>query len=214
MKKSEVTIGRVYTTKIDGKMVSVRLQGENPNGGWDGVNLTTGKKIHIKLPRQLLREVNVPEAKAGDMDGAAETAESEPSVSGPPPETDTRAPEAATGADRRPKTAKKSKATKTTIPAKRAKRGQTTAKPPTGLDAAARVLEESKGPMACREIVKMAFEKGYWKSDGKTPHATIYSAMIREIAARGEQSRFEKVQRGEFAINSQRKAPTDPSANH
>ena len=214
MKKSEVTIGRVYTTKIDGKMVSVRLQGENPNGGWDAMNLTTGEKIHVKLPRQLRREVNVPEAKAGDMDGTAETVESEPSVSGPPPETDTRAPVPATGADRGAKTARTGKAAKATKRATQAKRGQTTAKPPTGLDAAARVLEESKGPMACREIVKMAFDKGYWKSDGKTPHATIYSAMIREIAARGEQSRFEKVQRGKFAINSRRKAPTDPSANH
>jgi hypothetical protein len=214
MKKSEVTIGRVYTTKVDGKMVSVRLQGENPNGGWDATNLTTGEKIHIKLPRQLRREVNVPQTKADDSDGAAETAESEPSVSGPPPETDTESPVAATGADRGAKAARKSKATKATKRATQAKRGQTEAKPPTGLDAAARVLEESKGPMACREIVKMAFEKGYWKSDGKTPHATIYSAMIREIATRGEQSRFEKVQRGKFAINSTRKAPADTSANH
>jgi len=35
--------------------------------------------------------------------------------------------------------------------------------------------------MNVREIVKVAFEKGYWHSDGQTPHATIYSAIIREI---------------------------------
>jgi len=47
----------------------------------------------------------------------------------------------------------------------------------------------------------VAFEKGYWKSDGATPWATIYSAMIREIAAKGKESRFKKVDRGRFAVN-------------
>jgi len=30
---------------------------------------------------------------------------------------------------------------------------------------------------------------------------TIYSAMIREIAAKGKESRFKKVDRGRFAVN-------------
>ena len=75
------------------------------------------------------------------------------------------------------------------------------AKKPSGLDAAARVLAESKEPMTCREIVETAFEKGYWKSDGKTPHATVYSAIIREIAAKGKDARFKKAERGKFVIN-------------
>jgi hypothetical protein len=60
------------------------------------------------------------------------------------------------------------------------------------LDAAAKVLAESKKPMTCREIVDVAFRKKYWKSGGQTPHATIYSAMLREIAAKGKTSRFKK----------------------
>jgi hypothetical protein len=45
-------------------------------------------------------------------------------------------------------------------------------------------------------------QKGYWKSPGgKTPHATVYSAMIREIAKKGGQSRFKKTDRGRFTAN-------------
>jgi len=53
--------------------------------------------------------------------------------------------------------------------------------------------------MGVKEIVETAFTKGYWKSDGKTPHATLYAAIIHEIAAKGKQSRFKKVDRGRLA---------------
>jgi hypothetical protein len=62
-------------------------------------------------------------------------------------------------------------------------------------DAAARVLAEAKGPMTCRQIVEAASQKGYWKSHGAMPWATIYSAMIREIAKKGGKSRFKKTGR-------------------
>ena len=69
-----------------------------------------------------------------------------------------------------------------------------------GLDAAAKVLEESDQPMTAKEMVEAAEQKGYWKSpDGKTPHATLYSAIIREMAAKGSESRFRKAERGKFA---------------
>ena len=69
-----------------------------------------------------------------------------------------------------------------------------------GLDAAAQVLEESGEPMTAKEMVEAAEAKGYWKSPGgKTPHATVYSAIIREIAAKGNDSRFVKTERGKFA---------------
>ena len=69
-----------------------------------------------------------------------------------------------------------------------------------GLDAAARVLEESGKPMTAREIVEAAEVGGYWKSPGgQTPAATIYSAMLREIKTKGDQARFRKTERGRFA---------------
>ena len=34
---------------------------------------------------------------------------------------------------------------------------------------------------------------------GKTPHATLYSAIIREIAWKGKEARVLKTERGKFA---------------
>ena len=42
-------------------------------------------------------------------------------------------------------------------------------------------------------------EQGLWTSPaGKTPHATLYAAMLREINAKGADARFRKVERGQF----------------
>jgi hypothetical protein len=68
------------------------------------------------------------------------------------------------------------------------------------LDAAARVLAESVEPMGARDLIKAMAERGLWASPaGKTPDATLYAAIIREIAKKGEASRFVKVRRGLFA---------------
>ncbi len=90
-----------------------------------------------------------------------------------------------------------SKSSKTTKKARSAK--QAKAKPMSGLDAAAKVLKQAKEPMSAKAIVEAAMAKGLWQSSGATPHATIYSAMIREIAAKGDDARFKKVGRGQFA---------------
>ena len=42
--------------------------------------------------------------------------------------------------------------------------------------------------------------KAYWTSPGgKTPQATLYSALTREIKLKGDQARFQKTERGKFA---------------
>src|SRR5947207_935469 len=77
-----------------------------------------------------------------------------------------------------------------------------TVKKPSALDAAAKVLEEAGQPMGCKELVGAMAAKGYWSSPGgKTPDATLYSAMLREITTQGEQARFRRVGRGQFARN-------------
>lgn len=68
------------------------------------------------------------------------------------------------------------------------------------LDAAAKVLGEAGKPMQCRDIVQTALDRGLWKTKGRTPAATLYSAIIREIANKGNASRFRKVERGKFAL--------------
>jgi hypothetical protein len=69
-----------------------------------------------------------------------------------------------------------------------------------GLDAAAKVLSESKEPMRVADIVERAKAKGYWESKaGTTPEATVYAAIIREIRDKGAAARFVKKDRGLFA---------------
>lgn len=68
------------------------------------------------------------------------------------------------------------------------------------LDAAATVLAGAKEPMQAKQIVDAVVERGLWTPGaGKTPHATLYAAMTREIAAKGDAARFRKVKRGLFA---------------
>jgi hypothetical protein len=68
------------------------------------------------------------------------------------------------------------------------------------LDGAARVLAETGMAMTCREMIDAMAAKGYWESPGgKTPHATLYSAIAREITTKGANSRFAKAERGKFA---------------
>ncbi len=68
-----------------------------------------------------------------------------------------------------------------------------------GLDAAAHVLAKSKQPLSCGDLTSKILELGLWKTDGKTPAATIHSAIVREIKDKGASARFKKVGRGLFA---------------
>jgi hypothetical protein len=75
------------------------------------------------------------------------------------------------------------------------------AKKMSAIDAAAKVLGEASEPMNCQELIKAMGEKGYWTSPGgKTPHATLYSAILREIQTKGNDARFKKRERGKFAV--------------
>ncbi|MBL8757817.1 MAG: winged helix-turn-helix domain-containing protein [Phycisphaerae bacterium] len=69
------------------------------------------------------------------------------------------------------------------------------------LDAAATVLAGAKEPMMAKEIVAEVLSRGLWSTKGETPEATLYAAMIREIANKksaGGGPRFKKVDRGLF----------------
>jgi HB1, ASXL, restriction endonuclease HTH domain len=69
------------------------------------------------------------------------------------------------------------------------------------LDAAALVLEEKKEPLSCPELIEAMAAKGYWKSPGgKTPSATLYSALKREITTKHDKSRFQQSGPGKFTL--------------
>ena len=172
MKKNEVKIGHTYSAKVTDKVVNVRIDSESRHGGWDATNLATGKKIRIKSPARLRSAVGGPKS--------ATSAKKEKATK--EPKAETKANTAQTGATR----AKKAKGEKKA----------------SGLDAAAKILQESGKEMNVKEILDAILTKGYWKSpEGKTPRATIYSSIIREIAAKGKESRFKKAERGKFIVN-------------
>jgi hypothetical protein len=78
------------------------------------------------------------------------------------------------------------------------------AKKSSALDAALRVLEETGQPMTCLEMIEAMAAKGYWTSpSGATPSATLYSAVLREITAKGKDARFVKTERGKFGLAKQ-----------
>jgi hypothetical protein len=86
-----------------------------------------------------------------------------------------------------------------TTKARKAK--ESTAKKTSALDAAARVLQEAGQPMTCSEMIEAMTAKEYWTSPkGLTPAATLYSSVLREIKAKGKESRFVKTERGKFAL--------------
>jgi hypothetical protein len=75
-----------------------------------------------------------------------------------------------------------------------------TAQKLSALDAAAKVLRETGQPMSCPELIAHMAAKGYWSSPkGKTPSATLYAALAREIRLKGEAARFVQTGPGRFA---------------
>ncbi len=70
------------------------------------------------------------------------------------------------------------------------------------LDAAAQVLAKAKAPMSAKELVEKMIADKLWSSAGKTPDATLYAAMIREIQAKGKDARFIRPEPGKFALAS------------
>jgi hypothetical protein len=92
-----------------------------------------------------------------------------------------------------------------TAPAKRprtrpANAGDGREKRLSALDAAAKVLGEAGRPLTCKEMIAAMAAKGYWTSPGgKTPAATLSSALLRELTTKGAAARFVKTTRGQFA---------------
>lgn len=71
------------------------------------------------------------------------------------------------------------------------------------LAAAAQVLAEAGTPLNTRAMIEAMTARGYWTSpQGKTPHATLYAAILREIQTKGAASRFLKADRGLFTLGS------------
>lgn len=211
IKKSDVKIGGVYIAKIANRLVRVRIDAESRFGGWDGTNVANGKKARIKNARVLraVAETGVgkgsknsaiaaePQPVRTSLATVENTAHAELETIARPNCGGTEADEDGDCTQRHePKATKQASKTKRTRTPKEPKE-----KHLSGLDAAAKVLEETGTPMNVKEIAGVALTKGYWKPAGRTPAATLAAALIREIAQKGGASRFRKVERGKFALH-------------
>jgi hypothetical protein len=98
-----------------------------------------------------------------------------------------------------PAEAAKADGAKTAKKAAKAKR-EVKPKKASCLDAAACVLAEAGQPMSCQEMIDAMAAKGYWTTPGgKTPAATLYSAILRELTTKGTDARLVKTERGKFS---------------
>lgn len=70
------------------------------------------------------------------------------------------------------------------------------------LEAAVQILSESAEPMNTKAIVAEVLGQGLWNSPGKTPDATLYASILREMRKKGKAARFRKATRGHFALTS------------
>jgi hypothetical protein len=165
--KRKIEIGKVYSAKVGGSWLPVRIDKSLGHGRYEGVAMPSGKTVKT-----------CTDAVKGD----GQTVEAWTSAHAPKAD-DVPAPVA------EPKTGKSKAAAK-----------EKKERKPSGLDAAAAVLAEAGKPMNTADMVKRMLETGLWKTGGKTPAATIYAAIIREISVKGDASRFRKTERGHFEL--------------
>jgi hypothetical protein len=197
MKKNEVKVGGFYTAKVSDKLVTVRIDSTHSRTGWNATNTRTGKRIHIKSAQRLRgpakseAKVDSRETKAKTRPAAAKKDDMVVVVPGPMKVEKAREPKEVKAKTPAKTTTKKAKSTKAGAEQK--------PKRVSALDAAAQVLKETNKPMRATELIEAMAERNLWKSPGgKTPHATLYAAMVREARDKGDASRFAKVDRGMF----------------
>ena len=232
MKKNEVKVGGTYLAKVSDKVVPVRIDGETPHGGWDATTEATGKKVRIKSAQRLRGEAGRKATPAAHVAAGAKPAGEPPKDTKPTPaaaggkatnpleahyqakKDAAKTEKAAKVAAMRNEVAEKvaqpdpelDAAVKAAAADRRAKKAKA-AKPkgerkPGILTLAADVLKDAKAPMDCKAIVEKVLAKGLWQTKGKTPAATLYAAIIREIAAKGKDARFHKTDRGLFELSA------------
>ena len=182
MKANDVRIGGEYLARIGKAPFPVRIAAEKASGGWSAINLNNDKKVFISLAR-LLQEIPAATETTVTTEGNLTVVEVPPATT-----------ETIDGTKTKSNRGRKPKSDATTTEGKSSL---------SQLDAAAKVLGEATEPMTTKEMVETMTAKGYWTSPGgKTPHATLYSAILRELQSKGETGRFIKTDRGHFKLRT------------
>jgi restriction system protein len=71
-----------------------------------------------------------------------------------------------------------------------------------GLSAVERLLIEAGTPLNYLDITKQIIQRGFWKTEGKTPEATINAQLAVDIQKHGCDSRFQRTEPGVFALRA------------
>ena len=197
MKKNEVKVGGMYLAKVSDKVVTVRIDCTHSGGGWNATNTATGKRIRIKSAQRLRGAASKTTKAEGPVAKHKKIEAPEPAEATVANDENPEAlVETANQEGREGKAA-----TKKAKPKKAG--GEPKPKRVGALDAAAQVLAKAREPMGAKDLIAAMAEQGLWSSPaGATPHATLYSAIIREIATKGDAARFKKIDRGLFEINA------------
>ncbi|MBI1338065.1 MAG: hypothetical protein GC164_14050 [Phycisphaera sp.] len=186
MKKNEIRIGGTYMAKVTDKVVPVRIDVENPHGGWDATNLATNKKVRIKSAQRLRGPAPERTAPKDQPEKKPVTKEQREALHAQPPR------DKADQENARPRDEGKGK--KKSVKQDKPKKLSL-------INAAAQVLADASDGLNAKQMVEAVAAKGLWKPGvGKTPHATLYAAIIREIGQKGKDARFTKVERGLFQL--------------
>jgi len=191
MNANQVQIDGYYTCKVDHKLTIVHVIDENPAGGWTAINTKTGKRIHVKTAKRLIELVDPRTGKppANPVAPTCEPAAQSSQTTTEEKERDTAQPVATGGQAEKPAAGNEQAAS--------------TGRKMSLVEAAVVVLQDTAEPMNTKRILALVTERGLWSSPaGKTPHNTLYAAILREIRDKGDKSRFEKVERGKFALKS------------
>lgn len=86
------------------------------------------------------------------------------------------------------------------------------------LDAAAEILsrlasKDVAAGLSVKDLIERMEKANLWQSPGgKTPSATLYSALIREIKQRRTDSRFKRIAPGKFSLTNGDRATRKPRA--
>lgn len=81
------------------------------------------------------------------------------------------------------------------------------------LDAAAKILKDTGGPLHVKEITQRMIETGLWVSKGKTPAHTVVSTLYMEIKKHGDLSTFVKTAPNTFALRNIQDVKKSESSN-
>jgi hypothetical protein len=69
MKAAEVELGGIYVVNVSGRRVPVKVTGENQYGGWNGINMKTGRDVRIHSSRRLQKRLRMMTELADALDG-------------------------------------------------------------------------------------------------------------------------------------------------